>query len=80
MTKLIMEYDEVKDILIKHDSLYGEDGKLQEVEDIFELDTVLYDNLYEYFQSDMPYGVQKARTGMPDEWIADKLIELGLTA
>ena len=26
----------------------------------------------------MPYGIQKARTGMPDEWIADRLIDLGL--
>ena len=26
----------------------------------------------------MPYGVQKARTGMPDEWIADRLFELEL--
>jgi len=40
--------------------------------------TVLYDELYEYFQSDMPYGVQKAREGEPDIWIADRLEELGL--
>jgi hypothetical protein len=26
----------------------------------------------------MPYGIQKARTGMPDEWIADKLLEMEL--
>jgi len=27
---------------------------------------------------EMPYGVMKARTGMPDEWIIDRLIDLGL--
>jgi len=26
----------------------------------------------------MPYGIQKARTGDPDEWIADRLYELEL--
>ena len=26
----------------------------------------------------MPYGVMKARTGMPDEWITDRLIDLGI--
>jgi len=26
----------------------------------------------------MPYGILKARTGMPDEWIADRLYDLGL--
>jgi len=25
----------------------------------------------------MPYGVQKARTGMPDEWIYERLCDLG---
>ena len=27
---------------------------------------------------EMPYGVMKARTGMPDEWIADRLYDLKL--
>ena len=31
----------------------------------------------DYFADEMPYGVKKARTGMPDEWIYDKLIDLG---
>jgi hypothetical protein len=66
------EYDEVKNILIKHDALN------KDAEDAVEMGTVLYDELYEYFQSDMPYGVQKAREGEPDIWIADRLEELGL--
>ena len=31
----------------------------------------------DYFADEMPYGVKKARTGMPDEWIHEKLIDLG---
>ena len=31
----------------------------------------------EYGADEMPYGVMKARTGMPDEWIHDKLCDLG---
>jgi hypothetical protein len=26
----------------------------------------------------MPYGVMKARTGMPDEWIIERVIDLGI--
>jgi hypothetical protein len=26
----------------------------------------------------MPYGVMKARTGMPDEWIIDRVYDLGV--
>ena len=63
---------EVKAILDKHgikstyDIEYGSDA---------------FSDLFDYFSSDpdeMPYGVQKARTGMPDEWIANRLIDLGL--
>ena len=66
------EVDEVRDILNKHgaisidDIVYGE---------------ALFDELFDYYSSDpdgMPYGVQKARTGMPDEWIADRVYNLGL--
>ena len=32
----------------------------------------------DYYADEMPYGVQKARTGMPDEWIIDRLIDLGI--
>ena len=31
----------------------------------------------DHFADEMPYGVMKARTGMPDEWIHDKLCDLG---
>ena len=65
------EYDQVKAILKKHNALNME---IEEVVD----NTELYDELYKYFQEEMPYGVQKARTGMPDEWIADRLFELEL--
>jgi hypothetical protein len=32
----------------------------------------LYDALYDYYQDDMPYGVKKARTGDPYEWVGDR--------
>ena len=66
---LRFEVDEVRDILNKHgatsldDIVYGEP---------------LFDDLMDYFAEDMPYGVQKARTGMPDEWIVDRVYDLGL--
>lgn len=28
--------------------------------------------LYEWFMDEMPYGVQKFRTGDPDSWLADR--------
>ena len=65
------EYDEVKDILIKNN--------ITNIEDI-EYGGDAFSDLFEYYSSDpdgMPYGVQKARTGMPDEWIYDKLCDLG---
>ena len=39
-----------------------------------ELDSDLYDALYDYYLSngDMPYGVAKARTGDPFQWISSK--------
>ena len=45
-----------------------------------DLDKDLYDALYDYYceSGDMPYGVQKARTGDPMNWVADQLnVELG---
>ena len=65
---LKFETDEIQEILDKHgatsldDIVYGEP---------------LFDELYEYFADEMPYGVQKARTGMPDEWIVEHLDYLG---
>jgi hypothetical protein len=72
MNKPLNEYDAVKNILIKHNALN------KTIDDIVELGTDLYHELFSYFQEDMPYGIQKARTGMPDEWIADKLLEMEL--
>lgn len=36
----------------------------------------LYDKLFNYFADEMPYGIQKAREGDPDQWIIDHLHEL----
>jgi len=33
----------------------------------------LFDALYDYYHDDMPYGVAKARSGDPHEWISDRL-------
>lgn len=38
-----------------------------------DLGSPLYSKLYSLFMDEMPYGTQKARTGDPDVWIADKL-------
>ena len=35
-------------------------------------------DLYTHFQEEMPYGTQEARDGDPDEYIYDKLEDLGL--
>jgi vacuolar-type H+-ATPase subunit I/STV1 len=34
-----------------------------------------YDALYDFYDDQMPYGVQKARDGDPVEWISDKLAD-----
>ena len=41
-------------------------GDIDENQDFF-------DALYEYYQDEMPYGVQKARDGDPYEWITQRL-------
>lgn len=43
--------------------------------DTGELDSDLYDALYDYYadRGEMPYGVAKARTGDPYEWVANRL-------
>ena len=67
---MISEYDEVKKIL-----------DTNEVTDLDQIEygSEVYEDLYNYFANsgEMPYGVMKARTGMPDEWIYDKLCDLG---
>jgi hypothetical protein len=37
-----------------------------------DLSTNLYNALYEYYFDEMPYGVAKARTGDPMQWISEK--------
>jgi hypothetical protein len=65
------EYKEVKAILDKHGIKSSEE---------IEIGTEAYEELFGYYMDsgEMPYGVMKARTGMPDEWIADRLDDLGL--
>lgn len=43
-----------------------------------DMDSPLYEKLYKFFaeSGDMPYGIQKARTGDPDEWILEHLGQL----
>ena len=67
---MISEYDEVKKIL--------DQNNVTDIEDI-EYGGECFDELFSYWadQGEIPYGVMKARTGMPDEWIYDKLIDLG---
>ena len=66
------EYDEVKKIL-----------DMNGVTDLDQIEygSEVYEDLYDYFANsgEMPYGVMKARTGMPDEWIWARLCELGFT-
>ena len=64
------EYDTVKAILIKHDVLHKDIDQLD--------DEKLMLDLFMHFQEEMPYGTQKARDGDPDEYIYDKLEDLGL--
>jgi hypothetical protein len=64
------EYEEVKKILDRNN--------ITNIEEI-EYGGEAFDELFDYYCSsgDMPYGVVKARTGMPDEWIYERLCDLG---
>lgn len=62
------EYDAVKKIL--------DANGITDIDDV-EYGSECFDELMDYYADEMPYGVMKARTGMPDEWIFDKLCELG---
>ena len=68
--KPLSEYDTVKEILIKHNALHLDIDQID--------DTILMEDLYKHFQEEMPYGTQKARDGDPDEYIYNKLEDLGL--
>ena len=65
---MISEYDAVKEIL--------DSNQITDIDDI-EYGSQCFDELFDYYADEMPYGVQKARTGMPDEWIYEKLCDLG---
>ena len=64
------EYDAVKKIL--------DSNQITDIEEI-EYGGICFDELMDYYADEMPYGVKKARTGMPDEWIWARLCELGFT-
>ena len=70
MAKIYDEYEEVKKILIKHNALQLDIDQLDDSDLMFDL--------FGHFQEEMPYGTQKARDGDPDEYIYNKLEDLGL--
>ncbi len=39
------------------------------------IETTAFEKLLNYFADDMPYLIQKCRTGEPDVWILDRLEE-----
>lgn len=68
-----------------YDSEYDEVKKILDQNDVTELDQIeygseVYEDLFRYYMDagEMPYGVMKARTGMPDEWIIDRVYDLGI--
>ena len=66
---MISEYDKVIQILKKYN--------IRDLEEI-EYGKDCFDELLDYFADEIPYGVMKAREGTPDEWIFDKLCDLGI--
>ena len=66
---MISEYDKVMQILKKYD--------IKDLEEI-EYGKDCFDELLDYFADEIPYGVMQAREGTPDEWIFDKLCDLGI--
>ena len=58
------ESEQIKKIL--------ESNGITDIDEI-EYGSQCYDELMDYYADEMPYGVQKARTGMPDEWIWARL-------
>ena len=63
------DYEAVKKIL--------ESNNITCIDDL-EYGGMCFDELLDYFEDEMPYGVMKARTGMPDEWIIDRVDDLGV--
>ena len=73
------EYDEVKEILVKHD--VDLDGDVEKFMDtiVYGADEPLFMELFDYFIGEMPYDVAKGRADvMSDEWIVDRIQEIGL--
>ena len=66
---MISDYDKVMQILKKYN--------IRDLEEI-EYGKDCFNELLDYFADEIPYGVMKAREGTPDEWIFDKLCELGI--
>ena len=66
---MISDYDKVMQILKKYN--------IRDLEEI-EYGKDCFDELLDYFADEISYGVMKAREGTPDEWIFDKLCELGI--
>ena len=66
---MISEVEQILNIL--------QSNGITDLDDI-EYGSQCYDELMDYFADEMPYGVMKARDGMPDEWIIDRLIDLGI--
>jgi len=65
------EHNEVKAILDRHGIVSLDD---------IETGTDAYEELFVYYMDsgEMPYGVMKARDGDPEEWIVDRISDLGL--
>ena len=52
---------------------------VKDFEETGEVSDELHNALYDYYFDDMPYGVKKARTGDPYEWVADRFAaDLGI--
>ena len=46
--------------------------------DDIEAGTEVYEELYDFYADEMPYGTQKARDGDPVEWIVMKVADLNI--
>ena len=72
-----IEYDEVKEILVKHE--VDLDRDIDYMMETIVYGEPLFQELFEYFIGDMPYDVAKGRADlMSDEWIVDRVQALGL--
>lgn len=73
--------DEAEILLVPHLRVWGHLDDEEQINlirwiygdiDLYKAKNLEY-KLYEFYQEDMPYGTQKARTGDPNEWIYAKL-------